>query len=520
MGLIIKNNSLVILELVSVLILIAMNLISQPSIRLKVWDFLVLPIIAINATLVYFIVPEISTSVLIFLMLYPIGCIYIYGKRGAWISIGMLMIIIIGNFIPLNNGFVPLNYQFLTLFSLSYIIMIFASLAIFLILDGRIKDEIIKVGYYEKEISERDEFITKLSHKLRTSLSNITLINHLVHDSRMSTAKKELLDTLKMSTADLISNVNELVEISTPAIIDYKQSILCFNLGEALEETSDILETDKKLNQKIKIKGAEELDFHIIGDSSLLRSVLINLIKGIVDCGLNVGQLEIELSLDYQTQNIYGLKFSIGFVSEEITEIETAVSAMQKNAETNSSHLNLASRMLSLTSSRPEFITNGEEHAIYFLQDFSKDLTRKIIRSSSENKVIRIEREKSLQESTLLLVEDNAINQKIVLLSLDKVVKKIDVANNGKEALDMIGLKKYDAILMDIQMPVMDGITATKKIREIEVTSDVRIPIIAITANALSGDRDNCLAAGADEYLSKPFQVEDLVDRISALLHS
>ena len=107
---------------------------------------------------------------------------------------------------------------------------------------------------------------------------------------------------------------------------------------------------------------------------------------------------------------------------------------------------------------------------------------------------------------------------KIIYLSLNRLVSHIDVAKNGKEALEMFAVKQYDLILMDIQMPVMDGIVATKKIREIESTSDQRVPIIAITANALAGDRNNCLAAGVDDYISKPFQVEVLVRMMNNLL--
>jgi CheY-like chemotaxis protein len=97
-------------------------------------------------------------------------------------------------------------------------------------------------------------------------------------------------------------------------------------------------------------------------------------------------------------------------------------------------------------------------------------------------------------------------------------VKQIDVAANGKEALEMFGIKQYDLILMDIMMPVMDGIVATKKIREIESTTGKHVPIIAITANALVGDRDNCLAAGVDDYIAKPFQAEVLVKMMKNLL--
>jgi CheY-like chemotaxis protein len=125
-----------------------------------------------------------------------------------------------------------------------------------------------------------------------------------------------------------------------------------------------------------------------------------------------------------------------------------------------------------------------------------------------------------LKSANILLVEDNAINQKIIILSLKNVVKNIDIANNGKDALDKFGTTKYDLILMDIQMPVINGIVATKKIRELEATSNTQTPIIAITANALSGDKETCLAAGMNDYISKPFQVEVLMNKMKALLEA
>jgi CheY-like chemotaxis protein len=125
-----------------------------------------------------------------------------------------------------------------------------------------------------------------------------------------------------------------------------------------------------------------------------------------------------------------------------------------------------------------------------------------------------------LSNANVLLVEDNAINQKIIILSLKRHVKNIDIANNGKDALDKFGKTKYDLILMDIQMPVINGIAATKKIRELESSSNTQTPIIAITANALSGDKETCLAAGMNDYISKPFQVDVLINKMKVLLES
>ena len=133
---------------------------------------------------------------------------------------------------------------------------------------------------------------------------------------------------------------------------------------------------------------------------------------------------------------------------------------------------------------------------------------------------IKPEKKVPLQDANILLVEDNLINQKIVILSLKKLVNNIDVAFNGKEALDRFGNARYDIILMDIQMPVMDGIVATRKIREIEESGPGHVPIIAITANALAGDRETCLAAGMDDYISKPFQIEVLIQKMRELLEN
>ncbi|MBS0011963.1 MAG: response regulator, partial [Bacteroidales bacterium] len=122
---------------------------------------------------------------------------------------------------------------------------------------------------------------------------------------------------------------------------------------------------------------------------------------------------------------------------------------------------------------------------------------------------------KQLSDARVLLVEDNITNQTIVTISLRSKVKSIDTAVNGKEALDMFGKSNYDIILMDIQLPVMDGIMVSKKIREIEASTSKHTPIIAITANAMLGDKEKCLSAGIDDYLSKPYQPQKLLDMIS-----
>ena len=117
----------------------------------------------------------------------------------------------------------------------------------------------------------------------------------------------------------------------------------------------------------------------------------------------------------------------------------------------------------------------------------------------------------------LLLVEDNLINQKVACRMLEKVGHTVVVANNGKEALETLAGLAFDAVLMDVQMPEMDGFAATAAIRAREVGTGVHTPIIAMTAHALKGDRERCLAAGMDGYVTKPLRPQELFDVLEDL---
>lgn len=119
----------------------------------------------------------------------------------------------------------------------------------------------------------------------------------------------------------------------------------------------------------------------------------------------------------------------------------------------------------------------------------------------------------------ILLVEDNLLNQRIVLFSLKKFNHEVIIANNGLEAVEKFREDKFDVILMDIMMPVMDGLEATVKIREVEqnISPEKRTPIIALTANTMDNDRTKCLSYGMDEFLAKPFDIEKLKDVFTKL---
>lgn len=118
---------------------------------------------------------------------------------------------------------------------------------------------------------------------------------------------------------------------------------------------------------------------------------------------------------------------------------------------------------------------------------------------------------------SLLLVEDNVLNQKLIYLNLCKFGFKIDIANNGKEALDKLKFGVYDLILMDLMMPVMDGLETTTAIRNKEKDTKYHMPIIGLTANTYDADREKCLAHGMDEYMAKPFDLQEFFKNLKKL---
>src|SRR5207237_338235 len=142
------------------------------------------------------------------------------------------------------------------------------------------------------------------------------------------------------------------------------------------------------------------------------------------------------------------------------------------------------------------------------------------IKDSGPHLITRHDLPRLPRKLNLLIVEDNPVNQVVIRRMLEKMAHATEIAANGKIAVSLATTGKFDAVLMDVQMPEMDGLAATKKIREYEKNSGVRIPIIAMTAHAMKGDKERCLDSGMDAYVAKPItseQVADVLDRLFGL---
>ena len=392
------------------------------------------------------------------------------------------------------------------------------------LLQKDLEDSILEA---KNETKSKDEFISKLSHQIRTPLNNIMVLGDLISETNLDENQKDLIESILASTNNLVNVVNSIVKVST-ADIDERTYLINFELLSTLRSTVKLFQFQYPEGVNIVLNNNGFDKINIKGDSIRIKQIFLNLIENILKFkGKETNALDITVAKTKENQSQIELQFSLSFdfqlpginLSEEKWLLGDGMLA-QLNLFNSSFDISIAKKLVEISMSRIFASYANGTTVLEFTLKFPKVLDEKMVQT--ENKITPPISDApsvvELKDANILLVEDNLINQKIVVLSLKNLVNNIDIANNGKEALDKFGSIKYDIILMDIQMPIMDGITATKKIREVEASSHSHIPIIAITANALSGDKEICLAAGMNDYISKPFQIDILVSKMKDLL--
>ena len=450
-------------------------------------------------------------------VVYPlVACMLFHTKRGTIYSLITLALYFIYG-LMLHNSV----YSLLSCLLVGIVVM-FVVCGFLTINEELVNASDNKISDIQKEADFKDEFISQLSHQIRTPLNNIVVIGNLLNETQLNQRQKDWMETILASANNLVNVVNIIAsKISSSGIVDTKPTNITFNLQTVLNNTVQLF-VGQSNEYNIGLKPNMDASYMLEGDPIQTKQIFLTLIDAIIK---NKKAEKINIFISYrvrqETERLYDVIFEI-MVSDHLDfDLET-------NKE-NPDMLNysISSKLINVSGSKLNVTYNNNFTVFSFTLSFKK--ARIEIKNNTVNTSEHIEAEEStpsldtsavdLKEANILLVEDNLINQKIVILSIQKLVKNIDVANNGQEAVDKFDATKYDIILMDIQMPIMDGLQATKKIRETEVNKRiVPTPIIAITANALAGDREHCLASGMDEYISKPFQVEVLVSKMKTLL--
>lgn len=470
-------------------------------------------------------------AILIWFLVYPPLTIYLLDiKKGSWLC--GLFFLIVGFLLFFSNIFPPVDHYsliFRTFFLLSYLFIYMLSVLYISYLNHSLQQLKEANDIIIRENDKRDQFLTNLSHQIRTPLNDIVAFEGFLKNITVSRKDREMFEMILASTNNLIQVVDSITESGSINISNKKISENLLDISAVMNNMKEMAEKQYKNRLVIHFNQTSFAPKKIIGDRIVIKQIFLNIFEGIIRNSIDTEINEVSVDTLYdENSNIFTLTARF-YCKHPIFEVEKfkklihlsdqGVRVVTNPDDFQYINLLLARNLCRLLQGTLLIDSNvtGIPHLFLSLpfklarQETKDHATRKIAEIPAETK-------KDLKDVIVLLAEDNPINQKIVNISLRNHVKQIDVAQNGKEALDLYGKTKYDFILMDIQMPIMDGIVVTRKIREIETSTHTHTLIIAITANAMLGDKETCISAGMDDYLSKPFPIETLVYKMKALL--
>jgi DNA-binding response OmpR family regulator/signal transduction histidine kinase len=379
--------------------------------------------------------------------------------------------------------------------------------------ERKIKEQLI----IEKNISMKtskikEETIGNMSFHIRTPLSSIFNLLYVLENMPMHTQQKDLISGLRTSVDDLSLMLNNLLNFAVLAFENIRLEEEEFNLKELVNSIKKILQIKADNNkQKISVQIPENIPVNLIGDSRKIIQILHNLIdNAILHSGKN-GKVSIHARVRERDFKPYlflsvedtGRGMTMNQV-RDLLEAEKSLEIYQGDKESDSKRLGVAivSKLSSIMGGKLNIQSKEGEGSVFSVE-------------------IPIKVAKQMQQFTdgapsmplrILLVEDHFLNQiatKKILTSWSDFVT-VDIAENGQIGVDKFKKGEYDMILMDIQMPIMNGIEATQEIRKIST-----VPIIALTANASRQEAERCINSGCDDYLAKPFKPQDLYAKIS-----
>ena len=385
-------------------------------------------------------------------------------------------------------------------------------------------EEAMLIAKLEAEQAKKiqEQFLANMSHEIRTPINGVIGMVQLIATTQLSTEQKEYIDIINESASNLLVIINDILDVT-------KMQVGKIALEEVNYSLQDNVRTLIKIfSFKTAAKGialnceiAPNVPQLLSGDPVRLNQILTNLINNAIKF-TEKGEVKLSVDIISEDDKTINLRFvvqdtGIGIAEDKIESVFESFT--QASSDTTRKY---GGTGLGLTISRQ----------LIELQGGTISLVSKLGAGSSFSFVLPVKRaeksvasERNIEQTevpgmdhvNILLAEDNLINQKVASKLLFKKGAQVDIANNGSEVLDMLEKKKYDIILMDINMPVLDGFETTQCIRQSN-SRFKRIPIIALTASALASEKAKCIEMGMDDYLSKPFKAEELFEKITAQL--